>query len=547
MAAGTACALAGSWLLPQALPALVLLAAGWLLVCAGAGGVPRPALLALLLAGGVLLRAPVLPRDPATSGDAYRYLFEGRMVAHGENPYRIPPDSPRLARLRDARVHPRIGNPSISTIYPPAAQALFLAGHLLGGTLLGWKGLLLVLELLAAWALGLRQLGLGRSLLPVAVFFWNPLLVVESSEAGHVDAAGASLLLCALLALEAGRRSAGSLVLWLSLLVKPVAAPLIPVFLRGRRSAAGLLAGGLLAPALLLPVSATPPARLDLGPQGASVLGGDSLELLDQTPTWRDAGEGMVDVEGLGRGPAALDGRAAFLRDPEGRLRVLAASPQVLLEGFRNTRGAGEVLGRYRLGVPGSWSPSLLVAFDGSSTVELLEPAGGELGYYVDPAGSVVLFDPSRNATLGVLRLTGDRSVLAGPLLAPLGPLPVDRVLGLKVAEDPFMGLKQHSRRLSSHRALLHPLLVRITGSRSGALFLAAGLLMATGILARLGRMPAAGAVLLCGGLAVACLPVIRPWYLLWLLPGAALTRSRPLSLALGAGLATGLLLHLAP
>ena len=80
-----------------------------------------------VVAFGLLFRLTLLPAEPSLSDDVYRYVWDGRVQAAGINPYRHAPDSPELEHLRDERLHPRINHPHIPTIYPPAAQFLFLA------------------------------------------------------------------------------------------------------------------------------------------------------------------------------------------------------------------------------------------------------------------------------------------------------------------------------------------------------------------------------------------------------------------------------------
>src|SRR5262249_55179633 len=69
---------------------------------------------------GILLLIPA----PPFSDDLYRYLWDGRVLRHGIDPYRSSPEDPALARLRD-ELWTRINNRELPTIYPPLAQVLF--------------------------------------------------------------------------------------------------------------------------------------------------------------------------------------------------------------------------------------------------------------------------------------------------------------------------------------------------------------------------------------------------------------------------------------
>jgi hypothetical protein len=137
-----------------------------------------------VLAIAVLLRLMMLLPAMTLSGDVYRYLWDGKVLAGGTNPYAYAPSDPRLASLREPW-HPRINHPEIRTIYPPHAELLFALVH----WLTPWR-ILIALADLAAIVL-LRRHGLAY-----ATF---PLLLFEGTWSGHVDALAAVLVAVAML------------------------------------------------------------------------------------------------------------------------------------------------------------------------------------------------------------------------------------------------------------------------------------------------------------------------------------------------------------
>ena len=175
----------------------------------------------------IALRALLLVPEPRLSGDVYRYLWDGKVLASGINPYRYAPDDARLAHLREPW-HARINHPELRTIYPPHAQLLFAAVH----RLWSWR-LLLVAADLAAIVL-LRRHGLAY-----ATF---PLLLFEGTWSGHVDALAAALMTVAHSGVAIG--IAGGLK------IIPLAA--VPALLA--RSRARLRFAGALAVTLVLPL-----------------------------------------------------------------------------------------------------------------------------------------------------------------------------------------------------------------------------------------------------------------------------------------------------
>ena len=176
--------------------------------------------LRMIVGLGVLFRLTLLPCVPSLSDDIYRYAWDGRTQAHGINPYRYAPSSPQLAHLRDDGISERVNHPDVPTIYPPLAQALFLACYAVWPSLWCLKLAVVALDLLASWFLlgliRLRRLPQGLLL----IYMWNPLVLVEVSGSGHIDVLGVTLLLWALLLAERGQAGRSGAVLGLSFLSK---------------------------------------------------------------------------------------------------------------------------------------------------------------------------------------------------------------------------------------------------------------------------------------------------------------------------------------
>lgn len=107
--------------------------------------------------------------QPFLSGDVYRYLFDGRTLAAGHNPYAAFPDDPR------------VNHPEIRTIYPPHAEILFAIFHRL--TL--WRLALILAELATLFLLR------DRGALAYATF---PPLIFEGIWSAHVEVVAALLL-----------------------------------------------------------------------------------------------------------------------------------------------------------------------------------------------------------------------------------------------------------------------------------------------------------------------------------------------------------------
>lgn len=125
---------------------------------------------------------------PALSDDMYRYVWDGRVQAHGISPYRYPPNAPELAFLRDQQIYPSINRKPVVTIYPPAAEAVYyLLWSILPDNIHWFQVVMAAGGLLAGILLVGLLRDLGRSPGRVLLFLWSPLLIFETAASAHVD------------------------------------------------------------------------------------------------------------------------------------------------------------------------------------------------------------------------------------------------------------------------------------------------------------------------------------------------------------------------
>lgn len=155
-------------------------------------------MLGFVLFIGLALRVVMFFSTPILEDDYFRYLWDGAVTANGINPYKyspeeviqnraVPEELSRLAYNSGDIIH-RINHPRIRTIYPPVTQALFaLSYHIKPWSLLPWRAILLVFDI-ATLALILYSLNLMRlPLIYSMIYWWNPLLVKEIYNSGHLD------------------------------------------------------------------------------------------------------------------------------------------------------------------------------------------------------------------------------------------------------------------------------------------------------------------------------------------------------------------------
>ncbi|MBI3686056.1 MAG: DUF2029 domain-containing protein [Actinobacteria bacterium] len=172
----------------------------------------------LIVLGGALLQLLAVLWPPRTTDDFYRYLWDGRVQAHGIDPYRYAPIDPALTSLRDPWLfpgpgdHTLINHRAVPTIYPPVAQLYFLLVHLVPGERrlpLQLAAALLAVATSMLLVVATRRTGVD----PRAVVWWAwcPTVVLEAGNDAHVDVLGAFFCVAglAVLAGRIGERSAG--------------------------------------------------------------------------------------------------------------------------------------------------------------------------------------------------------------------------------------------------------------------------------------------------------------------------------------------------
>jgi hypothetical protein len=203
--------------------------------------------LVVILAVAALARLVLAPQAPSLSTDAYRYVWDARVAAAGIDPYAYAPVAPEVAALREGAIHPHLNHPTWRTVYPPLAQAFFRAVYRIEpDSVLAMKLALGAAELLAltavAFLLAALRLPPGR----LAIYAWNPLVLVEIWGSAHLDALVLLTVVAAALASARGRDGLAAALLGLGTLVKLYPAILVLLLPGRRRPGVILLFAGVL-------------------------------------------------------------------------------------------------------------------------------------------------------------------------------------------------------------------------------------------------------------------------------------------------------------
>ncbi|MGB7291099.1 MAG: glycosyltransferase family 87 protein [Thermodesulfobacteriota bacterium] len=208
--------------------------------------IPSKRALIFIIGVGLALRIITIASTPILEGDYFRYLWDGAVLSKGLSPYEyspehvldgnnaraIPPALKNLAKESGEIIH-RINHPQLKTIYPPIAQSAFVIAHWLQPwSILSWRMVLLFFDIITLVLILriLRTLHLPN--LAVLVYWWNPLLVKELFNSGHLDVIAFPFVLGSLL-LNLRKNYLWSVVLLaLSIGVKLWPIVLIPLVLR---------------------------------------------------------------------------------------------------------------------------------------------------------------------------------------------------------------------------------------------------------------------------------------------------------------------------
>jgi len=187
----------------------------------------------LLFAVGIAARIALAFTPHDLSDDAYRYHWDGKVLANGVNPYRYSPDDPEVRVFTGDPFDEKINHPDLVTVYPPLAELLFVPVHMLRpGTFLGLHALSLCAEVLA-WFLFWRELGRrGEPRQNLALLAWMPIAVFQSYAPGHTEALGLPFMAWLLVEVHRAAALRAGIALALACLVKPAPLVLVPAILR---------------------------------------------------------------------------------------------------------------------------------------------------------------------------------------------------------------------------------------------------------------------------------------------------------------------------
>ncbi len=204
------------------------------------GADQAPVAVTLILGFALLFRVTLFFSEPGLSDDIYRYVWDGKILNQGINPYQYAPNAQALAPLRDA-LYEQINHKDIGTPYGPVTIMVFALAQRIANSIYLMKVPFILFDGLSIVLL-LRMLRVsGLPAGNVLIYAWNPLVLVEVAGSGHNDPFAIFFLLGALYFLlqKHSWRAAVGIVLALS--SKYLAVLFLPVIWKKMKAGAWIL------------------------------------------------------------------------------------------------------------------------------------------------------------------------------------------------------------------------------------------------------------------------------------------------------------------
>ena len=199
---------------------------------------------------GLSARLLFVPSEPILEDDFYRYFFDGSVVVHGHNPYRISPNEvqgipsitdalsnrkldfngqakytdqgkPSLAYLKQEPLFERVAYPHVQSIYPPVAQFFFSLTSIISSfDIYIWRLILLAAELVTFWLLLKLLVLYRRPKFLIALYWLNPIVIIQGINSAHMDLLLVPFILSALYCLHKAKYKYSATLLALAVGIK---------------------------------------------------------------------------------------------------------------------------------------------------------------------------------------------------------------------------------------------------------------------------------------------------------------------------------------
>ena len=216
----------------------------WLLACFAVSFVGYITLLSSkkctlkeLLVIGILVRLLLLGATPKLSDDYYRFAFDGQLILSGENPYTVLPNEIEQRTDFETSLVKNMNSPGYYSVYPPINQIFFsLPAFFSGENLIIYaiflRILIILFEILMALVLLKLLQFFDKNLHLFALYFLNPLVVVELTGNLHFEGVTMFFFLLSILFLVKGKILRSGIVFAIAVGTKLIPLLFLPFFIK---------------------------------------------------------------------------------------------------------------------------------------------------------------------------------------------------------------------------------------------------------------------------------------------------------------------------
>lgn len=186
----------------------------------------------LVILFGILFRLTLFPAMNTTSPDVSRYIWEGKVLYNGYNPYILPPADIQLEKYRDD-LYEKVTYKNMSAIYPPFSEGIFVLAYLISGEhLYGLKLIYLAFDIFIMLLL-LKLLNRKRyHLNNIILYAWMPLVLLEYYVNTHLDLTGIFFMVLFIYFTENGKLYPAAITFSLSVISKIYPVILFPLIIK---------------------------------------------------------------------------------------------------------------------------------------------------------------------------------------------------------------------------------------------------------------------------------------------------------------------------
>jgi hypothetical protein len=186
----------------------------------------------LIIISGLVFRITLLPTSYSTSDDVHRYLWEGKVIVNGYNPFTTVPEDSSLIHLRDEN-YEKVTFKYMSAIYPPLSQIVFAINYFISGnSTVFLKIIYLIFEFITLVFLFKLLILKGKDPKLIILYSWLPLPILEYFVNAHLDPIGITFLVLFIYYFEKNKFEISAVMLALAFLTKLLALLILPLVIK---------------------------------------------------------------------------------------------------------------------------------------------------------------------------------------------------------------------------------------------------------------------------------------------------------------------------